>query len=200
MIRFLVYTVVLLGTALYVNADDDDGEGRPNAERYHDYCETEDAVRLLSECSNDEFSSPRSTGDLTKIGNNYYLLSSRKLSWGNAFKYCMKQRLRLISFEKQQEITAVVDYLQKNGHADNGLEADIFWTSGTNLGLIPAVQYYWTATGQTVEANEISWWPGFPNAVQGVAFNYLVKGLPQHKYTLLNRVPTLEFKFMCEKY
>jgi len=203
----LCFSVAFFGTAALSEKTADASEpGMVLLDKYID-CASDESIRLLADrvgsllsntgCSSDDATPARSSTDLTKIGNNYYYISSKQVSWGNAYKYCLKNKLKLVSFEKEQEIKVLVDYLKKNGHTEKGQEVDIFWTSGTNLGL-PG-QYYWASTGEAVDVNEVSWWPSNPDGNQGVAFNYLHPSHLPLKYTIFNRPPNNAYKFVCEK-
>jgi len=203
MIWLVCCTVILFETALSAAVPDaEDGS------LVLQDCASDDTIKQLTDKVNSLVAASGSSSavgsastktnlDLTRVGDGYYYISSKAVTWGNAFKFCKKHNLNLISFETEKEIKTMVDFLKKNGNSDRGQEVDSFWTSAIDLGL--SSQFYWTSSGEPVDTNEITWWPTEPLANRHAAlFNYIHPSHLQYKYTMFTRAHNLAFKFICE--
>jgi len=207
-------TVLLIGTVL-AQKTFDIGDG--DIPDQYSECVNDESVRqltasvnklLLPSCRTEEAIKPKTTLKLTKIGNAYYYISNNSVSWGTAFRFCVKNNMKLVSPDTDAKIREIVDFLKANGYTTVGADPDSYWTSGIDFGLENS--FYWASTGDLIDSTEISWWPGHPiksenSKTEGtqhtVLFNHFFNDTYRStfRYTIFTRWSSWPYKFICEK-
>lgn len=81
---------------------------QPNSEEF-EYCP--DRLDEMTPCS--------------EVGDSCYCFSKTQKNWTDAYDYCEKHNMSLLSFETQEESQRIGDYIKQSG-----LPQDFYWTSG----------------------------------------------------------------------
>ncbi|XP_016954648.2 C-type lectin 37Da [Drosophila biarmipes] len=128
------------------------------------------------------------TAPFIKIGENYYLIETKRANWFDAFESCRQKEADLVAFESLEELQLVSQYI-----INNNLTA-FYWTSGTDLA--KQDEHVWFSSGQPVASD--LWREGEPNNANDEEHCDDLKIQPERGVGLNDKKCSIKGPYICK--